>query len=444
MSRLKTLDFAELFHAKDITTDTMRLAINDWYDLYYSTNISPDEDNSQRLPTAVVSKLYKAIFSEYTAESNNEFANNILQAMGDKKKKAMQQALIGGQCFLKPLIFGESLKYSVISRDNVIILGRDDENRVIDIGMEEDTEIDGRYYTLLERRTAGDKLTIESRLYVSDSRENIGRRIPLQSLAKYEMLQDLIELPVKGIGLIPLTCPAENCIDGSDDPVSVYAAAVGLIHNINHNEYQLNGEFEKGESRIFGSSDLIARDSRGRARLVDDLFVGLDDDPSETGFHIFSPVLREESFLSRKKEYLRNIESLIGLKRGILSDVEAQERTAKEITSSEGDYNLTIIDFQQAWEAALKEACEVTAQLYAAYRLGNNTVNPDDLVINWGNGVLYDRDKTLSEYLTLVSAGLLKPEIATAYYFNIPWKTPADLEKVREEYMPQLAALMEE
>ena len=154
-------------------------------------------------------------------------------------------------------------------------------------------------------------------------------------------------------------------------------------------------------------------------------------------------MLREQSFQSRKSEYLRNIESLIGLKRGILSQVEAVERTATEITSSQGDYNLTIIDFQDAWEEALKELVFLFADLSSAYRMGNHSVDEDKIMIDWGNGILYDRDKKWAEMLTLVQAGMLKPEIALAWYYDIDWDKPADLEGIREKYMPELVQMVE-
>lgn len=141
--------------------------------------------------------------------------------------------------------------------------------------------------------------------------------------------------------------------------MSLYAPAVQLIHNINRNEAQINGEFERGKSRLIVSGDMMEVGPDGRKRLTDDMFTALDDDPDSVGVTIFSPTLREQSFLARKTEYLRNVESQIGLKRGILSEVEAVERTAKEITSSEGDYNLTIIDFQQAWEEAMRETLRI-------------------------------------------------------------------------------------
>ena len=47
---------------------------------------------------------------------------------------------------------------------------------------------------------------------------------------------------------------------------------MGLIHNINRNEYQLAREFELGRMRIAASADLLTAEN-GRKRLRDDLFV---------------------------------------------------------------------------------------------------------------------------------------------------------------------------
>ena len=101
--------------------------------------------------------------------------------------------------------------------------------------------------------------------------------------------------------------------------MSVYAAAVGLIHNIDRNEAELSGEFERGKSRLVVSADMLQKrtvtDGGGTVitrELKDEVFTGLDEDPDRMGITIFSPALREQSFLARKTEYLRNVESLIG------------------------------------------------------------------------------------------------------------------------------------
>ena len=125
--------------------------------------------------------------------------------------------------------------------------------------------------------------------------------------------------------------------------------------------------------------------------------------------------------------------------------MEASERTAKEITSSEGDYNLTIIDFQEMWEDAVREAvrvCSVLGRLYKVYT--GPDVDPDkDVVISWGNGILYDEDQVWVDLKGMVAAGLLKPEIAVGWYFDMPIETEADLAKVREKYMPEIESMLD-
>lgn len=440
----KVYNFEQAFGVKDITTAEMKNAIKDWYGLYYTSAADGNEDPCQRLPIAIVAKLYKATFSEYKAEATGARANfitDMIDALDGIRKKAMQQMLIGGTCFIKPLLTSP-LTFGVINRQNYMTLARDAHGNITDIGTAEQTREGNAVYTLLERRTvdAAGYLTIESRLYKSGDGSTLGAEVPLSTLDKYTALEPLVTLPepMYTIGLIPFSCPLENCIDGSADAVSVYAAATGLIHNINRNEAQINAEFENGTSRIIVSDDMLVKGADGKKRLSDNVFTAVDEDASDIGVTIFSPSLREQSFFNRKTEYLRNIESLIGLKRGLLSEVEAAERTATEITSSAGEYNLTLIDFQQEWERTVRETVRVSAIIAQMYKLGDaGGVDPDkDITIAWGNGVLYDEDQTWADYKALVASGLLKPEIALGWYFDMPTETDSDLAKIRTKYMP--------
>jgi len=436
--------YAMAFGAIDITSDRMRQAIPEWFDLYFQDKPCEGGDPCQRIPYTVVQKLTKTAFSEYNAVSSagkDDFANGLLEALDEKRKEAMQMALIGGESLLKPVPDAKGFRFAVIPRYNVLVFGRNAQGNITDMGTAEVTAQDKFYYTLLERRTVDENgyLTIRNRLYRSYSKETLGQQVRLNSLPQYADLQEeyTFTKPVGSVGLVDVKTPMVNCVDGSADPVSVYAAAVGLIRNINRNEAQLNGEFERGESRIIVSQDMLAKTKDGQRGLKDHVFVGLDEDPETAGITIFSPALREASFLARKQEYLRNVENVIGLKRGLLSEVEAAERTATEITSSAGDYNLTVIDFQGMWEKAVRDAmqlCSVLGQLYKVE--GAHEIAEDAIVINWGNGVLYDEEKTWTDYKDMVAKGLLKPEIAMGWRFNMPTKTEADLQKIRQQLMP--------
>ena len=435
--------YRDIFRASDITTDAMKAAINDWYELYYQKEPTEREDPCQRIPYTIVRKLTKTTFSEYSAAAKDDFTKGILAALDKKKNSAMQKALIGGESRLKPVPTKTGFRFTVVDRANILVFGRDTDGNMTDIGTSEMTVREQYYYTLLERRTvdAGGYLTIRNYLCRSTTAGTIGQLVPLQSIPEYADLQDeyTFPRPVGSVGLAPLKTPIENCVDGSPDAVCVYAAASGLIHNININEAQLNGEFERGESRIIVSADMLEKKKDGRKVFHDHIFTGLDEDPETAGVTIFSPALREQSFLARKTEYLRNVESVIGLKRGLLSEVEAAERTAKEITSSEGDYSLTIVDFQRSWEDAVKEAARLCGILGQMYQVpGAREIGGDDIAFDWGNGVLYDDEAAWADMKDQVARGLLKPEIAVGWRYGMPYDTEAQRQKIREKYMPDV------
>lgn len=436
--------YAEAFQARDCTSWEMRRAIGEWFLLYYDHTATEDSDPCQQIPYTVVRKLTRAVFSEYGVSAQDGYAAAVLRQLEAAASEAVQMALIGGESLIKPVPAGDGWRFPVVNRANVLVFGRDERGAMTDIGTAEH-RIDGRfYYTLLERRTvdANGYLTIRNRLYRSERSETLGCRVALGSLEAYARLPEEYTYPepVFSVGLAQLRTPMANCIDGSAGGVSVYAAAVGLIRSINRNEAQLSGEFERGESRIITSADLLRRDQDGKRMLRDHVFVGVDDDIENVGMTIFSPQLREQSFLNRKQAYLRDVENIIGLKRGLLSEVEAVERTATEITSSEGDYNLTVVDFQKMWEAAVRETLRICGVLGQLYRLpGAHALTGDEAAFDWGNGVLFDEEKTWEDYKDMVARGLLKPEIALGWRFNLPTDTEAELRRIRQKYMPDAA-----
>lgn len=436
----------EAFGAKDCTTEAMRNAIAEWFRLYYDRTPTKDSDPCQRIAYTVVNKLTKTCFGEYQANSDDEFVQSVLEALGVKKREAMQMMMVGGETFLKPIPTPAGWIFNVVRRDNMLVFGRDHTGEPSDIGMAERC-IEGRYfYTLVERRTvdAHGYLTIRNKLYQSLTEAHLGAPVPLQTLERYEALvpEYTYSVPLGSLGLIHLQVPVENTVDGSQDGVAVYAAAVGLIHNIDQNEAQINGEFKRGQSKVFVSEDLMKKGKDGKRRFDDDVFVALDDSPEEVGVTIFSPDLRYKDYRDRKQDYLRHVESVMGIKRGLLSEVEAVERTAKEVTSSEGDYNLTITDLQEVWQQAVHDAVKLCGILGKLYKVpGAHEVEEDAFSIDWGNGVLFDEEKAWADYMAMVASGLLKPEIALGWKFNMPTETPEDLAAIREKYMPEIESL---
>lgn len=372
------------FGAKDITSDSMGRAIEQWFRLFYGAGDGERFDPCLQIPYTVVRKLTRGVFSEFSAASDGPATAAILKGLDAVASRAVEMALVGGECYLKPVTDGKNWFFRLLDRRDVLIFGRDLLGNIVDIGTAERSVSGRNYFTLLERRRLqGDTLVIENRLFRSAIAGQLGRGVALSEHPLYAGLPERFEIPgMKGVGFVTVKNPAANCVDGSFDGVSVYAPAVGLIRHLEENEAQLAEEFRRGQSRILVSRDLLTE-----GQLKDHVFVGLDEDPGQIGISIFAPELREASYLARKQAYLRDVENILGLKRGILSQVEAAQRTATEITSSQGEYALTILDFQRMWHRAVLEAVGLCRSLAAIYGM---EADRQEVRLSWGDGLLWE------------------------------------------------------
>ena len=427
------LSCQEAFGAADVTSGAMQKAVQEWFDLYYRNTVENGEDPCQRIAYTVIGKLVRTAFSEYSATADTDFVQKILQGLEHRKALALSLAMVGGECYLKPWPEQEGFGFTLIPRNEILIFGRDPMGEPTDVGTAERSAMGSAWYTLLERRKLDEKgyLTVENHLYRSYNADRLGEKVPLQTHPLYALLEEryTYETPADSVGLVRLHCPMLNCVDGSKDGCGVLAPVAGLIHNIDRNEYLLNREFENGRSRVLASQDLL-RDGALQAELV----VGLDEGPEALGVTVFSPQLRDQSFLNRKQEYLRNIESVVGLKRGLLSDANVEERTATEIASSQGEHALTVLDFQRMWEQAVYDAVKLCAWLGKAYGIAG--AREGDVRFDWGNGTLFDESKVWEDYKDMVSRGILKPEVALGWRFGMAADTQTQQQAVREKFMP--------
>ena len=449
----------ECFGQPDVTSQEMRDAINAWRDTYLKREGDKASDPCMRMAYVIVHKLQKGVFAEYSSDildkektAKGKWMDRNLSQLDLIRDSILQWMLIGGECWVKPVprpgpdgstIFAPLL----VHRTDAVILAREPDGRVTSIVTAEHTARGSQYYTLLERRTvdANGYLTIENKLYVSFDRGALGIRTALSKLDRYAQLPDLYTypVPVGGVGMTPLRVPLANCVDGSMDAISIYEPAMGLIRNIDQNEKQLNDEFELARHRVVAPAEMLKVGRDGRRTLDDSVFVAMKDVHGDMVPFAFTPQLRDEPYERREQKYLRAIENQIGLKRGMLSDAQEVEKTAFEVASTAGDYNLSLLDLQQVWFDGVREYLTLCDTLGKMYRYCDQSAwdVTEQLAITWGNGVLYDPDRELETDLRLVAAQLLKPEIAVARHFDQPWEDEEDLKNVREKYMPAMEEL---
>ena len=87
---------------------------------------------------------------------------------------------------------------------------------------------------------------------------------------------------------------------------------------------------------------------------------------------------------------------------------------------------------QQIWEQAVRETALLCRLLAELYGLPLPSVK---VQFDWGNGMLFDEEKTWEDYRQMVRDGILAPEVALGWRFGLPWETEKDREIIRRKYM---------
>ena len=448
------MSFADAFGAPDITTPAMQDAIRQWYNLYFNRIDDEHRDFSQRIPCVIIDQFYKPTFAEYNYSIDESTAKGqklkkMLDNFDEIRADVFQQACIGGMCFIKPVIVGDNFEFEYINRKNMVVFQRQ-RKRIMSMGtsevsirVEDDKAI---YYTLMERRTVNNDgyLTIENKLYRSETSGVLGSQVPLTSVPEYAVLQPqhTLSQPVYGLGLIPVSMVLTNNVDESNEAVSIYAAAVDEILKLYRHEKRTDNEYELTEPHLIASDDILKRDRYGNAIEPPKYITAmLDATPAEAGMTIWNPKPNQVELEARELAISHRIEDLTSLRRGDISQAEEREMTATEIVSTTAKKANTIAALWSMWGGVMAElvrVCDVLARMYKVPGWDNS--EPPEPVIEWGNGIIYDQDKEFGRLNLLSAQGNLRPEYLVGWQFDMPTDNEEDLAAIRDRYMPSVTA----
>ena len=140
----------QAFGKSDVTSVKMRVALREWLDLYYGAP-RPGEDAAPRLAALIVGKLCRTVFAEYETRLPPDAAGaarRSMAALNGAAKTAMQYALVGGECLLKPVPRDGAFDFAAIRRDCYLPLARDAHGQLLAVGTMERHSADGRQYEI--------------------------------------------------------------------------------------------------------------------------------------------------------------------------------------------------------------------------------------------------------------------------------------------------------
>lgn len=429
---LSALDSYDAFDACDTTSLEMRRAIVEWFNLYFETHACCCDSNSgMRLPYSIVDAASNAVFGEYEYNVDDDRIGEIdsaMEALDSIRDAVFQYATIGGESLIKlvPNADTRSFDYRVIRRDACAVLARDIKGKITSIGMVEYSQRKDTFYTLCEKRSLDHNgmLTIGYRLFagVEDPScgGNIGSRVPLWSVPEYSELEEstTIPQPTFSLGLIQCDMPMVNCVDGSKEPVSLYAAAVKEIICAYRHAERTEWEYAATRPKLIVTDDIVMKDRWGNAVETPDYIQAIDVTGAGGGDNpvtLYSPTPKQTELEARMNQHLRNIENLLGFRRGQFSNADIEEKTATEILTTSARFALTVKSLQDVWEDTVNEFVRVVATLGKQFfGWGYNLDALPEITISWGNGVLYDEDKVYQRLHDAAYEGLIRPEVYVA------------------------------
>ena len=323
-------------------SETMIDAINEWKRMLDGeADWTGDHVESLGIEKGICREFADIVLVEMETSISNDRLDRIYQKRIASLNENLQHGLGLGSFILKPL-GGELAEF--VTADKFVPISFSDDGKPNDAGFLTVKQIgEADYYTRFERHYfVNGNLTIENRCYHSQSASDIGTPCSLESVPEWENINPG---PVTYPGMNQMAFgyyrnPIKNLVDGSACGVSIFEDAKGRIRKADTQAARFDWEYESGERAIHVDDRALKKDSRtgrfGMAKLNKRLYRGLnlEDGKDKELLREYSPEMRDEAYKRGLEEYKREIEFIVGLAYGDLSNVQDVEKTAAEIKVS--------------------------------------------------------------------------------------------------------------
>ncbi len=284
-------------------------------------------------------ELADVALSEMESAVSVDALDGLYQKVIPLLNENLQEGLGLGSFCLKPLPGGIT---EFVSADKIIPIRFGDDGKPIDFAFLTVKKVgENNYYRKFERHYfVNGNLTIENKCYHSQAESDIGRSCSLESVEEWA---EINPGPVTYPGMAKMDFgyyrnPLRNNIDGTRCGVSIFDAAIGRIRKADTQGARLDWEYESGE-RAIHVDDRALKSSKGKyslGKLNKRLYRGLNLEAGKDQELLkeYSPDIRDEAYKRGLEEVLREIEFIVGLAYGDLSNAQYVEKTATEIKSS--------------------------------------------------------------------------------------------------------------
>lgn len=304
---------------------------------------------SLRLEQGITREFANIAISEMTVSVSDKKLSETLEQSIATLNENFQRGLATGAMIIKPLGV-DGVQY--LSQDEFIPVAYDAAQMLTSVIFPEVKKVGDREYLIrLEFHVLDERgLTITNRAFRSSSPDSLGKEIEMSSVPEWADIAEGVTYPgvtrpVYGYYVNPI----DNTSDERRGGISVFEGATELIKRADRQFGRLDWEFESGERAIHVDETALrpVRDRNGirfeLPKLNERLYRGVNLSGGASGedfFKEFSPALRQTDFVAGLEEYKREIEFVVGLAYGDLSNPQNVAKTATEVlVSKERKFN---------------------------------------------------------------------------------------------------------
>lgn len=389
-----------------------------WQDMYMGGAPWVDGEDvvSLRLEQGTVREFADIVLNEMTAQVSNKELDRLFRRAVRDINRELQRGLATGAMVIKPLGTGsDTVQY--IPQTGFIPLRYDADHRLTDVIFPEVVKLgDSDYRIRMERHTLDERgLTISNRAFSSSAADMLEREIPLGSLSKWEGLLPEVFYPGmtrQAFGYF--VTPVDNTFDLSEPGMSVFAAAEHIYRRADIQFGRLDWEYDSAERAIHADEQALKiTEQNGHELPKKRLYRGLNLMGRDGElFKEYSPQLRDDSYRSGLNAYKREIEFVVGLSYGDLSDPSNVDKTATEvIAAKQRKYNRVT-----AIQDNLRDCLEDLVYALAFYR--GMATSGYEFSCTFKDSIKSDEEAERENDRKDVSMGIMRPEEYRAKWYG--------------------------
>lgn len=335
---------------------------------------------------------------------------------------ALQQAMLGGAVAFRPFVEEDALRIEWLRADQFLPLERDAAGHIRRIAFLSRADWQGSHYLRWEEQGFEEKgYYIRQTVYLCGADGRAKKQVPLSRVPQWAALEK--EVWVEGLQQ-PLWAiwqmPFANSVDGSSEPVSLLAAAEGIMEDIDklYNDYCF--EFSTARRKMILREDSLRLRRDGtpilpHSEAAEDVYLPLELPGDSQPFADYSPEIRESQYRQAMNQLLRLFELQCGLSSGTFSVEENSALTATQVLSQDRKTYSTIREVQEQGRDALLRLLQAMDAMASLYQLCPEGDWEPQLC--FGDSVFEDTASEFERRVKMVELGM-RPEFLISWYFG--------------------------